>query len=191
VRKALALAGLAGLLALTACNKKDDPHPAASSQTTRPAPVSQAPPADPATLGPDGFGAIKLGATAAQVKAAGFDVQANGATDPACPSFFEFAKSGDSNSAPGVDSFGYVSPKDGLVAIKASNAMHTPEGINKKSTLAQVKKAYPQLANVDGSSGENKVPVPGNPKAVYSIYLFEDKIVDLQLMLAGTACAAG
>src|SRR5215212_7103859 len=80
VRKALALAGLAGLLALTGCGKEvaGSPSPAAVSTDHT---AAKTPPGDPLTLGPDGVGKVKLGDSTAELKAAGVKVEENWSSD--------------------------------------------------------------------------------------------------------------
>jgi hypothetical protein len=190
VRKALALAGLAGLaglLVLTACGKKaaDSAQPSAAAPTTTPAaPTGRAPAADGSTLGPDGAGGVKLGATAAEVEAAGLYVVDSTLGGKACPKVGTFGRSGLGNVQ--------ISTKNGVSVITAGEDMRTPEGVKLGSPLAAVKKAYPQLANSTKDpnyGGENKAPVPGNPKAVYRIFIINDKVVDLDLRLGNNDCA--
>lgn len=199
MRKALALAGLAGLLALTACSKKGDDTTAAADQTSGPVaeattsgPTAAATPTDdpdnPAdpVLGPDSFGAYKLGMSPADAKAAGLVVTDTArAGDAACPN-------GSSIQRPGGEfSTVLYSEKHGLSAIEATGDMHTPEGIKVDSSLADARKAYPKLTNTTGDphfNGENFAAVPGNPKAKYRIFVVVDRVSALHLVLANNDC---
>jgi hypothetical protein len=195
MRKALALAGLAGLLALTACAKKDDDattadpglRPGTEATTSDPSPSAATPDpsADP-VLGPDGFGAYKLGMSPKDATAAGLVVtDTSRAGEAACPYGSSIQRPG------GRFALLKYSVKHGLSVIEAKGDMHTPEGIKVDSTLAEVKKAYPKLTNPLGdphNNGENLAPVPGNPKAKYRIFVVVDKVSYLHLILADNDC---
>jgi hypothetical protein len=184
VRKALALAGLAGLFALTACGKdaasSGSPSPGGGSPTNSPAK-----PADPLTLGPDGFGPVKLGASTAEVKAAGVKVQENWSSNKDCPDVADLPVATGSGTV-------QISKKDGAAIIEAGGTMHTPEGITFKSPLDAVKKAYPTMTTVshDSQGGEYLVTVPGSsPEAVYRILTTpDDKVGRFQLKFKETDC---
>jgi len=194
VRKALAIAGLAGLFALAACGKEADTSAAADpgaaaptteAATTAAATTAAAPDesADP-VLGPAGFGAVKLGASPAEATAAGLVVtDTSRGTGQDCPK----------SATLRLPQFPLVmfSTKLGVSAIEAKGAMHTPEGIKIGSKLTDVKKAYPQLKNPLGDpkfNGENFVTVPGNPKAKYRIFVIIDEVRYLHLILANNNC---
>jgi hypothetical protein len=194
VRKALVLAGLAGLLALTACGKEATstaansavaPTTTASTAATTTAAATPEAPADP-VLGPDGFGAYKLGMSPEDGKTAGLAVtEPSRAKDPNCPN---------AATIPGQEGFPLImfSTKHGLSAIEAKGDMHTPEGIKVDSTLAALKKAYPKLTNPlhdPNFNGENFVPVPGNPKAKYRMFVVVDTVRYVHLILADNDCS--
>jgi hypothetical protein len=180
VRKALVLtgvAGLAGLLVLTGCGKKVADN--ASSATTSSATTTTPAAADPSTLGPDGYAGINLGATPAEVKAAGYKVED---TDTPC-----------SGSAEIKGPKGYasvlISAKDGVYLISARDPEPTPEGIKIGSTLAEVKQAYPAMTDVVGNPAKDDdttrlAPTHGaNPKAQYNIIMKDGKVDALALRL--------
>jgi hypothetical protein len=158
VHKALVLAGVAGLLAVTACSKSDtgksaaaDPpvtSSAAGASTTAAAPAAKS---DPTKFGPDGYDGFTLGESMAQVKAAG--VKLNDPNEP-CPYGVVTGPGGTAQ----VD----VSAKIGVFRISTSDPIPTPGGVKTGDSAAAVKKAYPSL----GTDGD-LVGVPGNPKANY------------------------
>jgi hypothetical protein len=175
VRKALILGGLAGLLVLTACGKNDD------SGASQPAPKTVA--SDPLTLGPNGFGKLKLGATEAETKAAGWKIQDDLPGTPACPKTGVLV-------LPNMTVTVSISTRYGAAAITALGDMHTPEGIKEGSSLADVKKAYPQLTNPTGlpDSGRFETAVPGNPNAKYRITVAQGKVASFELIISTHDC---
>jgi len=186
VRKALALAGLAGLLALTGCGKEvaGSPSPAAVSTDHT---AAKTPPGDPLTLGPDGVGKVKLGDSTAELKAAGVKVEENWSSDKDCPDV------ADVPAGPNATGTLQISKKDGVAIIEAGKGMHTPEGITFDSPLAAVQKAYPNMTTVshDSDGGEYLARVPGsNPEVVYRILTTKgDKVVGrFQLKFAENDC---
>jgi hypothetical protein len=178
VRKALVIGGMAGLLVLTACGGKDDSSsgPAASKTTAAAA-------SDPLTLGPDGFRKLKLGATEADVKAAGWKIVGDLPGTPACPKTGELV-------LPNMTVTVSISTKYGAAAITALADMHTPEGIKEGSSLADTKKAYPQLTNPTGlpDSGRFETAVPGNANAKYRITVSQAKVVGVELIIGSNDC---
>lgn len=185
MHRALALAGLLGLLALAGCGKQDagSASPAADSSATAGATTPAT--ADAATIGPDGFGKVKLGASATEVAAAGLKVEDATSGDKACP------KVANIKQPDGWTTDVVISTKDGVSAIGAAGEMHTPEGIKVGSPLADVKKAYPQLKNPGGFpdyDGVNLAAVTGNSKATYRISINNGKVFTLNLVLIDTDC---
>ncbi|WP_344843994.1 hypothetical protein [Nonomuraea dietziae] len=89
------------------------------------------------TLGPDGYGAVKLGMTVKQAKTTGDVVKKRPATAA--------ARLGPEEVPDPQDSVGiYISPRRGTGrAIFAAKGMRTPEGIKIGSTVKQVKAALP------------------------------------------------
>ncbi|WP_157430059.1 hypothetical protein [Actinomadura oligospora] len=193
---------LTGAVALSACGGSDGkakadpstPPPSSSPSGTPPAtapgsggfapgeptPNGGGPASGASTLGPSGFGALKLGMTSVNAKATGEIVLKRAPRGGGCGTFDLKAHPAGANAVGG-----YVSPRYGVASIVARPGMRTPEGIGLGSTLAQVKRAYPRLlAGVNGSSA----PVPGNPKAVYSLLMANDKIRELSLDLKAQDC---
>ncbi|MWA05548.1 hypothetical protein F8568_035335 [Actinomadura sp. LD22] len=146
----------------------------------QPAPRRTGAPSRAATLGPLGYGALRLGMTARQLRGSGLLVGKVRAGANGC-SGYDLRTRRTPKGSVGV----YYSARYGIVSIFAVGGMRTPQGIGVGSTLAQVKHAYPKLANgVNGASA----PVPGNPKAVYSLLLSGGRVASLALDLAGQNC---
>ncbi|MFC6900631.1 hypothetical protein ACFQGX_35825 [Nonomuraea dietziae] len=91
------------------------------------------------TLGPDGYGAVKLGMTVKQAKTTG-DVVKKRPGHGGC-SGWDLKKFPTPKDSVGI----YISPNVGLAAIFAAKGMRTPEGIKIGSTVKQVKAAYPRI----------------------------------------------
>jgi hypothetical protein len=183
VRKALALtglAGLAGLLVLTACDKKEGGSAAPASPTVAP---------DRLTLGPDGLGKIKLGATEAEAKAAGLEIDDSARGTAACPKTGNIRLKSIEDSSDLIVSVS-ISTKYGVALIGALADIHTPEGIKKGSSTDDAKKAYPQLTNISGApdNGQFTTPVPGNPNAKYRMSIYQGKVNGFELMLNTNDC---
>jgi hypothetical protein len=195
VRKSLILAGLAGLLALTACGKEatsssapaGSPTESSAPTTTSSSPAAPTTPAGPElpadlVLGPDGLGQFKLGMTPAAAEAAGLVLKDTGVA--ACPKAAELTLPDRR-----VTDLQF-SAKLGLATIEAKGDVHTPEGIKVSATLADVKKAYPALKNNFDDpkfTGDNTAPVAGNPKAKYLLFM-SGKVSRLHLALADYDC---
>ncbi|PZG10243.1 hypothetical protein [Nonomuraea aridisoli] len=113
------------------------------------------------TLGPYGYGAVRLGMSAKRAAATGAVVLKMRAGEGSCSGW-------DFRAHPtGRDSVGlYISKKRGVAVIFAAKGVRTPRGIGIGSTMKQVKKAYPALRIP--RDGDPYVVVPGNPKAHYS-----------------------
>ncbi|MEV0588215.1 hypothetical protein [Nonomuraea sp. NPDC050310] len=134
------------------------------------------------TLGPNGYGAVKLGMTAKKAYATGKIVLKMKAGEGTCSGW-------DLKAHPtGKDTVGlYISKKHGVAAIFGWKGMKTPEGIGIGATLKQIKKAYPKLKTA--ASGYPYTPVPGNAKAYYSFLLdAKGKVYELALGLNAQDC---
>ncbi|HEV7206159.1 MAG TPA: hypothetical protein VGN18_16250 [Jatrophihabitans sp.] len=137
------------------------------------------------TLGPLGFGTLKLGMNAQQARLTG---EISSLTDiPGGCSRFDL-KAITTRPAGGID--GYIDLKYGVVFIAAPPGVQTPQGIGVGSTLAAVRAAYPDL--IEGQGGP-KVAVPGNPAAFYAFVYDRSTriIVGMDLVTAGPQSCYG
>ncbi|MEU4549189.1 hypothetical protein [Nonomuraea dietziae] len=123
------------------------------------------------TLGPYGYGKVKLGMSAKKAKATGKVALKRTAARGTCSGWY-FRAHPTKKSQVGL----YISKKVGVAVIFAPQGVKTPEGIGIGSTMKQVKKAYPRLRYVMGT-GRPYVSVPGNPKAYYEFFPEKDGIV--------------
>lgn len=118
------------------------------------------------TLGPYGYGSVKLGMSVEQAKATGAIVRKKSVKEGRCTGWdlkrFPTAKN-DANI--------YISSKRGVALIFAAKGVKTPEGIKIGSTLQQVRTAYPGVKQRVDVIWTAKVP--GNKKAHYTFYLNE------------------
>ena len=139
------------------------------------------------TLGPDGYGPIKLGMTLAEALATGqiteFDLgrETSPCAGSPLPSDDPFA----SHNPPHA----YISPTAGVVQILADpETTRTPEGISTRSTVGEFKTAYP-----DYEEGEHVIsaPVPGRPDYGYRIRVGSEpdpQVMGLELYIRGATC---
>lgn len=139
--------------------------------------------ADTSVLGPDGYGALKLGMSRSAALASGVLSPAKPvASDPAGCTGHDIV-----GHATGADSVGvYVSPTQGVVQIAATAGWRTPERIGIGASKAQVRAAYPDLVvNTNGAHAS----VPGNARAVYRFNLDPaGKVTVFELALAHQEC---
>lgn len=133
------------------------------------------------TLGPYGYGDVKLGMTAKQAKATGAVVKKSDGGKDGC-SGYDLKKFPTGKDAVGV----YISPKVGLAAIFAAKGMKTPEGIGFGSTSKQLKAAYPHIKK--DAHGYDVVKVPGNKKAYYSFGVSHGKVTEYGIALNTQDC---
>lgn len=132
------------------------------------------------TLGPHGYGSVKLGMTTKQAVATGKVVKKlPGGGGCSGWDLKEFRTPKD---AVGV----YISPRVGLAAIFASKGMKTPEGIRLGSTAKQVKAAYPKIKK--DFHGYYVVTVPGNKKAYYTFGVTRGKVTEYGIALKKQDC---
>ncbi|MFC0861608.1 hypothetical protein ACFHYQ_04770 [Sphaerimonospora cavernae] len=132
------------------------------------------------TLGPHGYGAVKLGMTVKQAKATRKVVQKMPGGG-GC-SGWDLKKFPTPKDSVGV----YISPKVGLAAIFAAKGMRTPEGIKIGSTAKQLKAAYPHIKK--DFHGFYSITVPGNKKAYYTFGVTRGKVTEYGMALNEQDC---
>ncbi|UBU18171.1 hypothetical protein [Nonomuraea gerenzanensis] len=134
------------------------------------------------TLGPYGYGAVKLGMSATKARATGRIVLKQRAGAGPCSGWNLKAHPA------GKDRVGlYISKRVGVAVILAQKGMRTPQGIGLGSSARQVKKAYPKLRV--SPAGISYVTVPGNPKAYYAfLYTKGNKVRELAFGLNRQDC---
>jgi hypothetical protein len=172
-------------LALSACTTSA-PAPTAAPPTSASPSVSTsiATPSSPAaaTLGPLGYGALKLGATKAEAIASGLTEGTKG-TKGACGGASDgYVKGAPRPSDESVVGMLFFSENTGkLIAIYAAGDIATPEGIKLGSTVADLKTAFGTWEAEDGVEGRGTEKVAGNAKAYYRIVVDGGKVVELSL----------
>jgi hypothetical protein len=137
--------------------------------------------AKPTTLGPHGYGAVKLGMTTKQAQATGQIVKKLDGGGAAC-SGWDLKKFRTPKNAVGL----YISPRVGLAAIWAAKGVKTPQGIRIGSTYKQLKAAYPGIKK--DFHGYYVVTVPGNKKAYYNFTVTRGKVTEYGIALRNQDC---
>ncbi|MFI6637083.1 hypothetical protein ACIBI7_50060 [Nonomuraea fuscirosea] len=132
-------------------------------------------------LGPTGYGSVKLSMTAAQARATGKIVRKSvRGSLPTCTTW-DLKEQRYGNDRAGV----FISKKHGVVAIAAPGNVRTPQGIGRGSTIAQLRRAYPDFRlDEDGPIAG----VPGNRKATYVFHLSKTKVLGVGLYLRKQDC---
>ncbi|MFF4615501.1 hypothetical protein [Nonomuraea jabiensis] len=134
------------------------------------------------TLGPFGYGDLRLGMTEAQARATGRIVRKTIDVPTKC-STYDLKERRYSGNRAGM----YISQKQGVVTISApGRGVRTPQGIGIGSTPAQVKAAYPNLKQ-DTLYG-TFATVPGNPKASYVFLMSKRAVLGVTLVLTAQDC---
>ncbi|MFI7635881.1 hypothetical protein [Nonomuraea sp. NPDC049400] len=135
------------------------------------------------TLGPFGYGGIKLGMTEAKAKATGLIVRKSISVPTKC-STYDLKERRYSGNRAGL----YISKKQGVVTISApGRSVKTPQGIGIGSTPAQLKAAYPNLKQNDPLYG-TVAAVPGNPRASYVFLVSKNMVLGVTLVLTAQNC---
>ncbi|MDP4503730.1 hypothetical protein [Nonomuraea turcica] len=136
-----------------------------------------------ATLGPYGYGNLKLGMSAAKAKATGRIVRKSVGDHARCTGW-DLKENPYPNYRVGM----YISQKYGVTMIVAPSGLKTPQGIGIGSTRAQLKTAYPDLRR--GPGGYPTAGVPGNKKALYLFYVSNktNQVAGMTLVLAKHDC---
>lgn len=133
------------------------------------------------TLGPYGYGAVKLGMSATKAKATGKIVFKMAAGAGSC-SGWDLKAHPTGKGRVGL----YISKNVGVAVILAPKGVKTPQGVGLGSTMKQVKRAYPRLKT--SPSGFPYVSVPGNPKAYYAFLHSKGKVRQLAFALDTQNC---
>ena len=132
-----------------------------------PSPPPVTPTERPLSLGPDGYGAVKLGMTLKQAQATG-QIEAAGKKPPCTPLHLK--------QSPGGKAYALISRNaDTIAAIFAVKGMSTPEGITLGTPFPRVEKAYPGMEHGPNGSG---VEVPGHAKTYYGFTFDSDDNLD-------------
>lgn len=128
-------------------------------------------------LGPDGYGPLKLGMTAAEAEASGV-VTLEDSHGGGCTTFG--LMSPDRQRTVGT---GFLSPGKGVVAIFVDKGIETPAGIHVGSGIRAVKRAYTHLTGrVSGLSA------PASDGARYVMTFDREKVEELALATADQDC---
>lgn len=136
------------------------------------------------TLGPNGYGKIKLGMSLDEAKVAA-TIKYKQQNSDVCD-LYELFTAGKSDGYVGI------TKARGVEAIGPdSRQVSTPEGVTIGSTVAKVKAAYPSWdkAGLDGlNHSRSYVTVPGNSKAVYRIMFMNGAVETLTLQYQDQSC---
>jgi hypothetical protein len=167
------------------------PHPGASTSATpvTPLPTSTA----VATLGPDGYAGLTLGMSKTQALATGVTTgisDTSGTCGADGDGRLQGALPADSSDLDGKLFFSINTGK--LVIIGATSSIATPQGVHLGSSVKDVKKAYPKWKGSEGDEGDaglGFIKVPGNPQAVYRIYIDAGQVMELTLQANDQDCA--
>lgn len=148
--------------------------------TNRPSP----PPQKRTPIGPDGYGALALGMTAAQAEATGLIApNAQPRSSAGCLGY-------DYKGVPNQpDHYSVlISPRYGVVRIAGRPDAATPEGVTAGTSEADVRRIYPAQAPAHGAVGEWVASAPGNPAANYWIIIRNRAVAEIRLELAVQDC---
>jgi hypothetical protein len=133
-------------------------------------------------LGPNGFGALRLGMTPAQAQATHLIGTPQTQSGQACATARLLA-------APGVNTPSvFFSPTLGLAAIYAYAGITTPAGIAVGSTFTELTFAYPTWRGLQGSEGVGYVPANGASESEYRIAVSNGRVTQLALQLDAEDC---
>jgi len=133
-------------------------------------------------LGPDGFGALKLGMTPAQAQATHLVTRASTPPGGGCPLGRLLAAP--SGTTPSL----FYSPAFGLAAIWAYPGITTPAGVAIGSTLSKLKQAYPTWRGIQGDQGPGYVSIGDGSAVQYRIAVSNGRVIELALQLDSQDC---
>ncbi|MEV0388528.1 hypothetical protein [Nonomuraea sp. NPDC050643] len=143
--------------------------------------ANAAPAAQKRTLGPFGYGGIRLGMSEAKARATGLIVRKTINAPTKCSAYDLKAQ------RYGGDRAGlFISKKQGVVTISAPSSVKTPQGIGRGSTPAQLRAAYPKLKR--NTLYGTFATVPGNPKASYVFLVSKNMVLGVTLLLTAQDC---
>ncbi|MEV4134068.1 hypothetical protein AB0J72_18095 [Dactylosporangium sp. NPDC049742] len=163
--------------------------PATSAATASPTATSAAPSTPAATktsatttlvLGPQGYGALRLGMTREQAVATGLLTPFE---DAGCPQAFIKGR-------PAGQGRVFLSPERGISAIWGWPTLSTAEGLRAGMSVTDARGLYPNWTVGDGTFAEGRhyAKVPGNEKAVFRIGTSDNKVDSVTLQLANQNC---
>ncbi|MCE1174153.1 MAG: hypothetical protein LWW77_06035 [Propionibacteriales bacterium] len=143
-----------------------------------------------AVLGPGGYSGLTLGMTKSQAMATGLASGISG-NNGTCGADGDGRLNGaipaDASDLEGKLFFSTTTGK--LVIIGAMSGVATPEGVHLGSLVKEVKKAYPKWKGSEGDEGLGFVKVPGNPAALYRLYIDAGQVLELTLQTVDQDCA--
>ena len=159
--------------------------PASPSSPAHTSPTTRRP--STPVLGPDGFGALKLGMTSKQATATGLITPWRGTAAAGCSLYSNL------KAAPAEHGNVMFAGSLGVEIIEAYGDVRTPEGIHIGSSKAAMLKAYPDWVNAElpdnpHADGRGYPTVPGNSKAVYRIFTRNSKVVEITLQYGNENC---
>jgi hypothetical protein len=142
------------------------------------------------TLGPDGFGALKLGMTRQEASDTGLTDGLEVDDGAGCGADSDGRLKG--APAPAEDDNAgrlYFSTSTGkLVAIYVYSSVATPEGITIGSSIDEVLAAYPDWEGEDEGIGTGYASVSNNDQARYRITIDSESVVELSLESVDQDC---
>ncbi|HKE65572.1 MAG TPA: hypothetical protein VKB59_13125 [Micromonosporaceae bacterium] len=146
-------------------------------------PVTTSPPKlSKIVLGPDGFGAVKLGMTPAQAQATHLVSKPTTEVGQTCQTGRLLAAP--SGGSPSL----FFSPTLGLAAIYAYPGITTPAGIKIGSTLAQLQLAYPTWQGLQGNEGPGYVVADGGLASQYRIAVSNGRVIEIAVQFDAQDC---
>jgi hypothetical protein len=161
-------------------SSSSSPEPTRTSASPSPSKASA-----PSVIGPNGFGALKLGMTVKQAEATGLVTKFAGTLGEGCSGTAHLRASAKSNV--------YFGGSLGIEIIDAYPGISTPEGIKIGSSLAALHRTYPEWDNVTADSeqeesGDGRGYAKASSKADYRIVTFKGKVVELTLQYRNQNC---